>query len=98
MGGESEKLARVAKQSLGWRSALLVRRGHFGEPLDTPKFTLLGNPHVRRLLRPTVHLKTSDTEEAILYVRKKFPRAPIVIAGCSAGTGDIVKYVRRRAR
>lgn len=62
-----------------WRVAVCLRRGHLGAPLKSPRFNLLGS--------------TADLEVQIRSVRSKFPNAPLLGLGSSAGTGLLVRYL-----
>ena len=70
--------ARLATER-GFRVAVLLRRGHLGRPLKTPRFNLLGN--------------AEDLDAHIAAVKKKYPRARKLFAYAeSAGTGLAVRY------
>jgi predicted alpha/beta-fold hydrolase len=63
----------------GFRVAVLLRRGHLGRPLKTPRFNLLGN--------------AEDLDLHVAAVKKKYPRARKLFAYAeSAGTGLAVRY------
>ena len=70
-------LARAATRR-GFRIVVMLRRGHLGRPLRTPRFNLLGCVDDLR-----VHLDGIQAE---------FPNAPLFGYGESAGTGLAVRY------
>lgn len=63
----------------GHRPVLLCRRGHFGKPLATPNFNIMGN--------------AEDTHLMVKHVRAKYPRSFLGAAGISAGSGQVVSYI-----
>jgi len=69
----------VAARSRGWRAAVAVRRGHLGSPLTAPRLNLLGC--------------TSDLREQLEAAAGRFPAAPLLCVGLSAGTGLLVRYL-----
>jgi predicted alpha/beta-fold hydrolase len=69
--------------SRGWRSVVLVRRGHAG-PLSTPRFNILGS--------------IDDTTTQLAAVRERWPEASFVgLVGLSAGSGLLVNYLGHHA-
>ena len=70
--------ARCAR-ARGFRVAVLLRRGHLGRPLATPRFNLLGS--------------CDDLDAQVRATRSRFPRARRLFAYAeSAGTGLAVRY------
>jgi predicted alpha/beta-fold hydrolase len=63
----------------GWRSVVLVRRGHGGS-LSIPRFNILGS--------------VEDTRLQMAQVEKRFPEASFTgMVGLSAGSGLLVNYL-----
>ena len=69
--------------SKGWRAVVCVRRGHLGSPLTSPRVNLLGC--------------TDDLRLQIHAVAARFPGAPLLGVGLSAGTGLLVRYLGEEA-
>ena len=70
-----------AAQRSGWRPVVHARRGHGGLALRTPRFSALGDPQ--------------DFADALREVHARYPRAPLVAVGVSAGTGPLLTFVGR---
>jgi predicted alpha/beta-fold hydrolase len=79
--GTSRDFAGFARcaSARGFRVAVLLRRGHLGRPLATPRFNLLGS--------------ADDLDAHVRAVRRAFPNARRLFAYAeSAGTGLAVRY------
>ena len=76
------ELARSAC-SRGWRAVVCVRRGHLGTALTAPRVNLLGC--------------TDDLRLQIDALTARFPGAPLLGVGLSAGTGLLVRYLGEEA-
>jgi predicted alpha/beta-fold hydrolase len=83
--GLSRDHVHLAKSahSKGWRAVVCVRRGHLGTPLTTPRVNLLGC--------------TDDLRLQVEAVTARFPGAPLLGVGLSAGTGLLVRYLGEEA-
>jgi predicted alpha/beta-fold hydrolase len=79
--GTSKEYAQLAAaaRNRGWRTAVAVRRGHLGTPLTSPRVNLLGC--------------TSDLRVQLEAAASRFPGAPLLCIGLSAGTGLLVRYL-----
>ena len=75
--------AAVLARRRGFRAVVLLRRGHLGTPLATPKFNLLGCKH--------------DLHAQLCHIRARYPDAPITCLSSSAGTGLAVRYCGEKA-
>ena len=62
----------------GYRAAVLIRRGHGGLALRTPRLNVFGD--------------TRDTHEAISRIHAANPAVPIAVVGISAGSAIAVRY------
>lgn len=70
---------RYIRESLGWRVALCVRRGHGGLALKTASFNTMGNTH--------------DFAEQIKHIQNCFPKSDLYATGISAGSGVLAQYL-----
>ena len=70
---------RLMRAHLGWRIAVLNRRGHAEVPLATPVFNTLGD--------------TDDLRAQLVRVRERYPDAPLYALGLSAGSALLVRYL-----
>jgi predicted alpha/beta-fold hydrolase len=79
--GTSRDFLSLAKDALsrGLRPMVCLRRGHTGAPLTAPRVNLLGC--------------TADLRSQVAFVQARFPAAPILALGSSAGTGLLVRYL-----
>lgn len=79
--GTAREFTPVAAEAArrGWRAVVLLRRGHLGKPLASPRVNLLG--------------RAADTRAQVAAVSARFPRAPLLALGASAGTGALVRYL-----
>jgi alpha-beta hydrolase superfamily lysophospholipase len=79
--GTSRDFLALAKDALarGLRPVVCLRRGHTGAPLTAPRVNLLGC--------------TADLRAQVAFVQARFPTAPILALGSSAGTGLLVRYL-----
>ncbi|CEO99938.1 unnamed protein product (mitochondrion) [Plasmodiophora brassicae] len=62
-----------------WRTAILLRRGHGSVQLRTPLFNMFGS--------------STDVHDGIACIRKRFPSAPLLMVGMSAGAAVAVRYL-----
>ena len=69
----------IAARKLGWRTAVCVRRGHLGTPLTAARVNLLGC--------------TADLRLQIDAISSRYPGAPLLGVGISAGSGLLVRYL-----
>lgn len=81
MSGTSREFAPVAAEAVrrGWRAAVLLRRGHLGSPLTVPRIHLAGH--------------TPDTKAMVAAAAARFPRAPLLALGSSAGSMALMRYL-----
>lgn len=70
---------RYIRETLGWRVALCVRRGHGDMTLQTPNFNTMGN--------------TDDFSAQIAHIQKCFPESDLYATGISAGSGVLAHYL-----
>ncbi|GBG27364.1 Monoacylglycerol lipase ABHD2 [Hondaea fermentalgiana] len=78
---DTAEFMRYALQR-GWRPFLLVRRGHLGTFLKTPKFNVMGCK--------------DDTQLMMDHIVAQWPKARFVGAiGISAGSNHIISYISR---
>jgi hypothetical protein len=80
--------------------ACQVRRGHGGMPLETPHFwytshdvypafLLANEPLLSVVFSLSTIGNTDDLHQAVLHIARRYPEAPIVLIGLSAG----IRYV-----
>jgi hypothetical protein len=81
IAGTSRDFLELARAALrrGVRPVVCLRRGHTGAPLTSPRVNLLGC--------------TDDLRAQIVAVQARFPAAPLLALGSSAGTGLLVRYL-----
>jgi predicted alpha/beta-fold hydrolase len=70
---------RYVKETLGWRVALCVRRGHGDMDLQTANFNTMGN--------------TDDFAAQVQHIQQRFPQADLYATGISAGSGVLAHYL-----
>ncbi len=70
---------RYIRESLGWRVALCVRRGHGEMTLQSPSFNTMGN--------------TDDFAAQIKHIQTCYPKSALYATGISAGSGVLAQYL-----
>jgi len=70
---------RYVRETLGWRVALCVRRGHGDMNLQTANFNTMGN--------------TDDFAAQIQHIQHRFPQSALYASGISAGSGVLAHYL-----
>lgn len=70
---------RYVAETMGWRVALCVRRGHGDMKLTVPSFNTMGN--------------TDDFALQITHIQSCFPDSPLYATGISAGSGVLAHYL-----
>lgn len=70
---------RYVRETLGWRVALCVRRGHGEMTLKTPSFNTMGN--------------TDDFAAQVAHIQATFPQSDLYATGISAGSGVLAHYL-----
>lgn len=70
---------RYARETLGWRIALCVRRGHGDLALTVPSFNTMGN--------------TDDFAHQIKHIQSCVPNSHLYAIGISAGSGVLAHYL-----
>jgi predicted alpha/beta-fold hydrolase len=70
---------RYARETLGWRVALCVRRGHGDLKLTSASFNTMGN--------------TDDFAQQIKHIQTCFPKSHLYATGISAGSGVLAHYL-----
>jgi predicted alpha/beta-fold hydrolase len=70
---------RYVRETLGWRVALCVRRGHGDLALTSPSFNTMGN--------------TDDFAEQVKHIQACFPDSHLYATGISAGSGVLAHYL-----
>lgn len=70
---------RYISETLGWRVALCVRRGHGDLELTAPSFNTMGN--------------TDDFSEQVKHIQSCFPDSSLYATGISAGSGVLAHYL-----
>ncbi|KZT66449.1 AB-hydrolase YheT [Daedalea quercina L-15889] len=87
-GGSSESYVRAVlypicapeiQGGLGYRGVVVMFRGCAGVPLTSPQLYCAGN--------------TDDIRMAVYYIRKKYPRAPLIGVGFSIGANILARYL-----
>eukprot|EP00123_Amoebidium_parasiticum_P004245 comp15531_c0_seq1/m.12570 comp15531_c0_seq1/g.12570 ORF comp15531_c0_seq1/g.12570 comp15531_c0_seq1/m.12570 type:complete len:424 (-) comp15531_c0_seq1:520-1791(-) len=79
--GDAPSMAHLAREALsrGWRAVVVIRRGHGGLKLRTPKFNPMGCVH--------------DLRKCIATIQERYPESPLALVGWSAGSGILVRYL-----
>ena len=70
---------RYVRETMGWRVALCVRRGHGDLSLQTAHFNTMGN--------------TDDFAEQVRHIQTSFPESSLYATGVSAGSGVLAHYL-----
>jgi predicted alpha/beta-fold hydrolase len=71
----------------GWRSVIYNRRGHGASSL----LPINNNESVTKIF--PMHADMEDMEVVVQYIRKTYPKAPMVLVGFSVGSNAVVKYL-----
>lgn len=85
ISGDSAALAAIVKETSrrGWHSCVINRRGHSGAPLRTACLNVMGD--------------SNDMRYAVKHIvdetRARRPDSPLFLAGISAGSGLLVRYL-----
>ena len=72
----------------GWRVVCYNRRGHAGMSILPDK-----NVATKKHKLFPQHADIDDMHEVSIWIRRKFPKAPMFIVGYSAGSNVVVKYL-----
>ena len=77
----------------GWRAVCYNRRGHAGMSILPETQDASRAKTSRRAKLFPRHADVDDMHEVAMWVRSKFPEAPMFIVGYSAGSNVVVKYL-----